>query len=515
MISCLWLERPGKVRWLAALGLLMLAALPAVPLCWQAIADLKSLSPGWTFSRSLLNSATVAVLVAGLAFLGGLPAGALAALYDFPGRRLFLTLVALPLLVPSFLWAIGWSAFAAHFGPWATYLISGYTGCTLVFFSGAFALVLFATVASTQSLTSSQIEAARLAGGEKTVVRYVICHAAVLALLAATLAGIMTLSDPGPGQILLLQTAASEVLTSFAAQYDFALAGRQCVFLAAVVLLLSLPLAFVAAPRLAAEILARQTRSFQRVRPALLARWLSIAWPLFLALFFLAPIVGLLMPILGGLEWEKAQRELVRTGANTLLYSFGAGMIAIVLGFSLAGLVGNDQRLRVVTLGICLTLFSLPPTLSSLGIMQASTAAPAWTDLFLRSRFVVCLALGLRFLPVAVLLGMRAWGSMSPSWVQAGTVHGVSLTRYLYAVVIPWFLPTAALAVVLVALLALGEVGVVLLLYPPGESSLPLTIFTIMANAPEALVASLCLVYLTAAVALLFLLWSLGRRQDT
>src|SRR5207244_8640417 len=139
-------------------------ALPAAPLCWQAALDMESLSPGWTFVRALLNSITVAVLVSGLAFLGGLPAGALAALYDFPGRRLFLTLVALPLLVPSFLWAIGWSALAAHFGPWATYLISGHTGCVLVFFSSAFALVMFAALASTQSLTSSQIEAARLAG---------------------------------------------------------------------------------------------------------------------------------------------------------------------------------------------------------------------------------------------------------------------------------------------------------------------------------------------------------------
>ena len=41
----------------------------------------------------------------------------------------------------------------------------------------------------------------------------------------------------------------------------------------------------------------------------------------------------------------------------------------------------------------------------------------------------------------------------------------------------------------------------VLLLHPPGHGSLPLAVFTIMANAPEALVAMLCLFYVTLALA--------------
>jgi hypothetical protein len=43
----------------------------------------------------------------------------------------------------------------------------------------------------------------------------------------------------------------------------------------------------------------------------------------------------------------------------------------------------------------------------------------------------------------------------------------------------------------------------VLLLHPPGEASLPLAIFSVMANAPESLVASLCLTYLLVAGTLL------------
>ena len=64
-------------------------------------------------------------------------------------------------------------------------------------------------------------------------------------------------------------------------------------------------------------------------------------------------------------------------------------------------------------------------------------------------------------------------------------------------------LPATAISLLLVALLASAEVGSVLLLAPPGAGSFPLAIFTVMANAPEALVASLCFLYLAAAAILL------------
>ena len=57
------------------------------------------------------------------------------------------------------------------------------------------------------------------------------------------------------------------------------------------------------------------------------------------------------------------------------------------------------------------------------------------------------------------------------------------------------------------SLLATADVGTVLLLHPPGHTSLPLAIFTVMANAPEAQVASLCLLYFLAAAGVLGLAW--------
>ena len=163
---------------------------------------------------------------------------------------------------------------------------------------------------------------------------------------------------------------------------------------------------------------------------------------------------------------------------------------------------------------MCLALFAMPPALGALGLIQLASRAPPWADALLRSRLTVCLALGLRFFPVAAVLGMRAWSSLPASWALVAAVHGVPVWTYSRKVVAPFLLPSATLTLLLVALLATADISSVLLLHPPGESSLPLAIFTVMANAPESVVASLCLAYLAGAAGLLTVAWALARRAE-
>jgi iron(III) transport system permease protein len=514
MISCLWLERPGVWRGLGVAALLTLAVLPVLPLAAQAISSPGAIGLGRGFGGALRNSAVVALLAVAVSWVLGLPAGVLAALYEFPARKFLLALTVLPLLVPAFLWAIGWSRLTARLGPAVTETLSGSVGCGLVFATGVFPLVLLAALTSTAALSGSQVEAARLAGGERTVFLHAGRHAAAPAGLAAGLGGVLTLSDPGPGLILGLRTAAAEILTSFSALYDFRLAGLQCLALSGVVLLLAVPLALLAAPRLANEMLARQSRGLGRVRHRT-GSGAALGLLLLAVLATVLPLAGLALPLLAGhTEFARAGRVVARTGVDTLHYAAGTGAVSVALGLALAFCVGRGRRLRVVSLGVCLVLFALPPALSALGVVQTAAEAPPWTDWLLRSRLTVCLVLGLRFVPVATVFGLGAWGSMPSSWALVGAVHGVSLTRYLRRVVLPALLPAAGAAALLVALLATADVGTVLLVHPPGHDSLPLALFTIMANAPEALVSSLCLLYVVGAGGLLALGWRLLGRGN-
>lgn len=512
MASALVLERPGKWRVLGTTTLLLIVALPGVPLLWTGIGDGTTVV-GAAFPVALLNSFIVAVLTSTGGFLLGLPAGVCIGLYRIPGRTVFIALLALPLLVPSFLWAIGWSSLMARLGS-GPQAVSGLTGCVIVFLSPAISLTLLVSYAATQALSASQVDSARISGGEKTVVVQACRHAAIPALLAAMLAGILTLQDPGPGQIFGLKIAASEILTSFSALFDFALAGRQCALLTLAVLLMAIPLGCFAAPRIASQLLARQTGKVQVYRHRGMASVgvASLAFVSMVSVIF--PLSGLVLPVFRRMEFVRASRELARTGGDTLVYAMGAAVVSIALSLVLAFFVGRNTRLRIVSVAAAVILLSMPSALTALGIVQMATGAPAWTDPFLRSSVTVCGALGCRFFPIAAVLSIRAWGSTSASWTMAAAVHGVSLGRYLWKVVVPAVLPVVAVAALLVSLVATADVGTVLLLHPPGRGSLPLSIFTVMANAPESLVATLCLLYVGVAAAFLLAAVTLMRRRE-
>jgi iron(III) transport system permease protein len=515
MTSCMVLEWPGRWRLAGIAILLALPLAPSVSLLWFALVSGNGFSYGGApFEHALANSVLVALLVSLGSFALGLPIGVLNALYDYRGRSLLLSVALLPLLSPSFLWPLGWRWLLEHRGRTLLPLLKGYPGCVLMFLPEAVMLVLFTTAASLAALSRSQVEAARLAGGETTLFRQACRHASVPAALAAVLAGILTLSDPAAGFAVGLPLASSEILISFTALYDYALAGRQCLLLVLLVLTAALPIAALAAPRLVAELSARQLRPAQRCRHPGMSQAAAVSLGSLVFMLTLLPSLGLLLPLRRWVDMERAWSDIVQRGTNTLFYAAGAGLVAAGLGVALAFFAGREERLRRVGIGVCLTLFALPPMLLGLGFVRGVTHLPAWTDPVFRGRLGVCLALGLRFFPVAALLAFRSWGTMSPSLSNAAGVHGVPLSRFLWRVVLPLQRRTFVSTMLLVGLLATAEIGMVLLLYPPGKESLPLHIFQMIGYlAPSSRLAALWAVELVLSISLLALIRSVGERE--
>jgi iron(III) transport system permease protein len=517
MISCDVLEKPNTWRSAIVIAILGTAFAPALPLFWEALSDGSPQSAlDISFWTASLRSIAVAIAVIGGALLLGFPTGVLAGLYEFPGRRPLLALLAIPLIIPSFLWAIGLSQFRIHIGMSSESILSGLTGTVLAFLCWALPLVIYMTLITARCLSKSQIEAVRISGGEKLVLR---CATQALlpgAILAAALAGILTLADPGPGQILGYPGVAYEILSSFSASYDFALAAKQCAGLTALVLVMSIPVATMIAPNVAVGLLGRDIVSVPLAKNQSCGGAAMLLLALIVVVAVALPLIGIVRPLFTDFPAGRAFQEVSRTILNTFIYAFTAGVVATALGTILAIAVGRENVLRAGVVIAMFVILSLPPSLSALGIIKAGTLAPAWLDPFLRGRFTVGLASALKFLPVAAVLAMRSFGNTSPSQCLVAAIHGISMWRYIGRILGPAILPSAGIACVIIALLATAEVGTALLLRPPGADSIPVQIFTVMANASEALVAALCFMYIVGAAVLLLLGWSLtlefGRR---
>jgi ABC-type Fe3+ transport system permease subunit len=196
---------------------LLFAFAPAFPLVWLIITEGSPSTQGLLgsgFGLAILYSLSVAGAVALLSTFFGILAGLLAGLYDFPGRRVLLALLAIPLLVPSFLWAIGLSQLRIHLGLPSESFLSGWSGTVLAFSAPAFSLVLYMTLVSVRRLSKSQVESVRLVDDESLIFRYAARAVLPAASLTGVLAGILTLSDPGPGQILGFSGVPYEILLS-------------------------------------------------------------------------------------------------------------------------------------------------------------------------------------------------------------------------------------------------------------------------------------------------------------
>ena len=328
------------------------------------------------------------------------------------------------------------------------------------------------------------------------------------------LGGIISLSDSGAPLIFGCRSVAVEILTSFSALFDYELAGRQCTWLAGLVLLLTAPVMIVGLRWLASAVLAKQTRPAVPYPHRVLSRVAPTGLLLMLLISVVVPAVGLCLPVARNPMFARALRKVVETAGTTLFFTGGAAAVALVLAILLAGVAATHSRARLTVLAVLLALLAMPPALAAIGVSQIATHGPPQLDWLTRSRLTVSLILGLRFLPVATVAMLRAVGSLSPSWKDAARVHGVTGPRWWGRVVLPNIQSAILASLLLVMVLAAADITTTHLLQPPGTQSLPVAIFTVMANSPEGLVASLCLLYLSCVVLLLLIVSQLPRLKS-
>jgi len=465
------------------------------------------------FNAAMVRSLIITFFVIMVAIMVGLPIGILTALYDFKGRRWFLGLLALPLMIPSFLWAIGLSQIQdlLHFSIESKLAKS--LGPIYIFSAFVIPLSIYAAFLSANSLSKSQIDAYRLVGSDYWTFKQIAKRAIPITFLISLLAGIITLSDPGPGQILGFSGAASEILISFSALYDFDLARYQSFMMALVSIIICLPFILWFGERLSTALLAKEAIANTLKKNAMVTWFAPLIFVIILFLILIIPFLGLITPLLQGFEFEYAFQELIRTGANTLFYALGAGFIGVFIATTLILLLGRRLKTRII-ISIALFIIVIPSTFLAVSIIQIGSALPASWDWLFRSRLIVALALGIHFSPIAILLILKRYTAISDAWFDAASCAGVPKFKFIRFVIAPFLAPAIILSIFVISLLASAEIGTVLLLRPPGEDSFPLTIFTVMANASETLVSTLCLLYVGLSGILLVTFWSIIGRKS-
>jgi iron(III) transport system permease protein len=463
---------------------------------------------------------------AGTALLGT-SLGALVALTDFPGRRLFGWLLVLPLAIPGYVGAVALIGLFDWSGPLASALrglgiqawpeFRSRGGVILTLSLALYPYVYLLARGAFTATGGRAIEAARALG--MGPLRAFLRAALPLArpwIAAGVLLVVMeTLADFGTVAAFNYDTFTSAIYKAWFAMFDVAAA----LAVAGVLLLLVLAL-------IGAEGWSRRAQRFHRIGRGSTARlplgrwapWASLFCALVLLLAFVVPVGRLLWlaaPAAAGLDarWLQAALNSVALAAMAaVLTVLVAGLLCLATRQRPGVLTRSAARLA--TLG-----YGLPGALLAVGLYVPVThALNRLADLLGGDALagggllLLLIAYGVRFTAVAHAPIDSAWGQIRPSLLESARLFGLRGPRLWARVHLPLLRGGVLTAALLVMVDVMKELPITLMTRPFGWDTLATRVFE-FSNEGQwagAAVPALAIV----AVGLLPVLWLERRMQD-
>ncbi len=511
---------------LAAVGLSPLVAMLIQTLYADGHFSLRSyqsfLSSDGTFVSLMGHSLLLSFLTAGFATVIGVPLGVLLGKSNLPFRRPLAVAFTLPLLLPPFVSAVAWSSvfarngwFAGALPPAARDLISsayfGLPGCVWVLTAALMPLIMLLTMVYLRTVSPRLEDAARLVCGWPGVLRGITLPLIAPAILfASILVFLLTLGEVGVPAYLRYPVYASETLTQFAAFYDFAAATVAAMPL----LLVTLALLALQYP-LHSRVLELSRNTFEAKTIEIdLGRWRR---PLFLLLAAWAAITVLLPFTVLVLQASQGDILAAFTQASDsmlrgIVFAFLGACLLTAMGFYCGYLV--DRRSlpfwRAVD-GLSLLFFTIPGTVIGIGLISLWNRPV--TSLIYASPAIIILG----YLAQYAILPIRTIAAnlerIPVSLEQAARLSGARWFMTLDKIIVPMAKRGLIAAWVISYIFCLRDLGISMVVYPPGSDTLPVRIFTLMANGAPSLIAALCLILVASTLLPLGLIYLWLRRS--
>ncbi|MBA3514188.1 MAG: iron ABC transporter permease [Pyrinomonadaceae bacterium] len=466
----------------------------------------------------LLNTALLGTGTAALATIIGAPLGLLLARADLPVKRFLRLALVVPLVIPPYILGLAWIYIGGSAGVLARVLghdllshwTYSLTGAVITLSIGFYPLAMLATEAAARRVDAQLEEAGLMVTRPLRVLRRI-----TLPLVAPSIASsalvifVLALSEFGVPGLLRVPVFTTEVFTAFAALYDFGAATALAVPLLVVALI-----AGVAVKLLVGKRMITTRRSTHSGLALPLGGWRALTIGSVVVVLFLS--VGLPLTVLA-IEAGRVERIVfaIRTSSEAIANSIFLATIGATLIVALAVLLGYGQarartRLRGLVDLVFIVVFAVPSTVVGIGLINLWNR-PGLPGEVYKSTAIIVIAYLARFVPVGALILAASVRQMPVSSEESAEVAGAGWLRSFARIVLPQIPNGLAAAWVVAFILAFGELGATVLVTPPGESTLPVRIYTMIANTPSSEVAALALMQVGVIIIPLALLGVLAR----
>lgn len=434
----------------------------------------------------LINTAVLGVAAAAVSTAIGAPLGLLLGRVPSSRKALLRLIWAMPALIPSYVVGLAW-AYADVAGEWT------YSLPAAIFVLGFefYPLPMLATEVAVRRVDARLEEAALMVASPGRVVRRITLPLIAPAIIAAALlVFVMAASDFGVPAILRVRVYTTEVFTAFAALYDVGRAMALTMPLLALCVMVATLAAVFAGDRLVT------TRRTEAIAPLLFDRWRLPGRAFGVIVILIALGVPLVSLIREAAHMDSPAAVLAGAGAamtNSLtLASAGATLVvsvALWLGYARARARQGIGRVADV---VCVAMFAVPSTVVGIGLIVMWNR-PGALGIVYGTNGMFLVSYVARFLPVAALMLGASARYVPVSQEEAASVAGARWARAMARVVLPQMRVAIAAVWLIVFVLAFGELGASILIAPPGDATLPIRIYTLIANTPPSHVAAFAL----------------------
>lgn len=484
--------RPPLGLWLGATAVCLLMLLP---ITYLVVGASEADAASWDLilrSRTVwlaLRTVGLAAAVTAAALAIGVPLAWLTTRTDLPGRRVWGVLVALPLVIPSY---VGAFALLAALGPRGMVQqalegpfgiqrlpdISGFPGAFLALSLFTYPYVYLLVAGGIRGLDPALEDAGRSLGRT----RWHTFRSVTLPLLKPSIAAggllvaLYTLHDFGAVSLMRFQAFTQAIYLQYKGAFDRTPAA-----------ILSLMLVVLAAAVLVAERRARGRARYFRtgagakrpVAPIALGRW---KWPALIACgsvtfaAFGLPMGVIVFWLLRGVAGGEGINLAWSAAGGSVSVSLAAAGLALVAGLPVALLSARHaSRGTALVERASYAGYALPGLVVALSFVFF---AAQYTPFVYQSLPLVVVAYVVLFLPQASEPLRGALLQLGPRMEEAGRALGVGRARVFSRVVVPLISRGALSGAALVFLTSMKELPATLLLRPTGFETLATRVWT-------------------------------------
>jgi iron(III) transport system permease protein len=476
-------RRGHPLLWLAAIAALAPVVIPFLFLLWRAAGG-GSTAIDTVFSARTLelvwSTGALVVAVSALAAVIGVGTAWLTERTDLPGRRVWRVVVALPLVLPSYVIAL---AVISALGPrglisdalgFAMPTVRGFWGALWALTVATYPFVYLIVGAALRRIDPTVEEAARGLGSSPWSVftRIVLPQLRQAIGAGVLLSALYTLSDFGAVSLVGYDSFTRVVYAQYAGRLD----RTPAIVLAAVLVLLALAVLLVESNlRRGRGFVPRQaTRTQQPMQLSRGQRGLATTLLSVLAGFALVLPVGTLIawlardPLPRGIPWGSL--------AGSATASLLAALVAVALAIPVAILVVRHSSTRTAWVErVAYLSYSIPHITVGLAMVFV---ASRWLGPLYQSLLVLVAVYAGVFFAQALGAVRSALSQVSPSMEEAARGLGRTRTQAIWTVVVPLMRRGIAAGGLLVFLTTMKELPITLLLRPTGLDTLAVDVWS-------------------------------------